>query len=81
MSAPNNGWQMMLGIFMSLIIGHSVYDLCFFYGVNHDLSLIVAGAIALLLLSGFYFLLEAAMMENEGMSIQSIYKEFFGERK
>jgi len=80
MSAPTNWWQMMLGIFMTAIIGVNVYGLCSSFGVTHDWSNIVAWSVGIFDVCCFYFLLEAAMMENEGMSIQSIYKEFFGEK-
>ena len=81
MSDPSPWWQLYLGIIMSAIVGYNVYGLCSSYGINHDWSLIIAGAVALFNVAGFYFLLEAAIMEYEGMSIKSIYKEFFGEKK
>ena len=81
MSAPTNWWQMMLGVFMFAIIGVNVYELCLSYGISSDCSNIVAWSVGIFDVAVFYFLLEAAEMENEGMSIQSIYKEFFGERK
>jgi hypothetical protein len=80
MSAPSPWWQMMLGIFMFAIIGVNTYDLCFSYGVNQDWSNIIAWSLGIFDVACFYFLLEGAMMENEGKSIQGIYKEFFGER-
>lgn len=81
MSVPNPWWQLMLGIFMTAIIGVNVYELCSSFGVNHDWSNIIAWSVCIFNVCGFYFLLEAAMMEYEGMPIQSIYREFFGERK
>ena len=81
MSAPTNWWQIMLGIFMFAIIGVNVYELCFSCGIPFDWSQMIAVVVGIFDVVVFYFLLEVAMMENEGMSIQSIYKEFFGERK
>lgn len=80
MSASTNWWQMMLGIFMTAIIGVNVYKLCSSFGVTHDWSNIIAWSVGIFNTCGFYFLLEAAEMEYEGMSIKLIYKEFFGEK-
>ena len=80
MSSSSNWWQIMLGVFMFAIIGCNVYELCFSCGITSDWSQAIAVVIGIFDVVVFYFLLEAAMMENEGMSIQSIYKEFFGEK-
>ena len=73
-----NWWQMCLGIVMSSIIGYNIYGVCSSYGMIHDWFLFVAIIVSLFNVCGFYFLLEVAMMEYEGMSIKQIYKEFFG---
>ena len=81
MSAPSSWWQLYLGIVMSFIVWVFTNNVCLAYGFNNVWSAIVAWSVSIVDVCGFYFLLEVAMMENEGMSIQSIYKEFFGERK
>ena len=81
MSAPTNWWQMMLGIFMSLIFWHYINMSLLSFGVDKNWSMIVAVSLAFFNTCGFYFLLEVAMMEYEGMSIKRIYQEFFGAKK
>ena len=81
MSAQSPWWQLYLGIVMSFIVWVFTNNVCLAYGFNNIWSMIVAFSVSIVDVCGFYFLLEVAMMENEGMSIQSIYKEFFGERK
>lgn len=80
MSAPTPWWQLMLGIFMSLIFWHYINMSLLSFGVDKNWSMAVAVSLAFFNTYGFYFLLEAAMMEHEGKSIKLIYKEFFGEK-
>lgn len=74
MSAPNNGWQMFLGMVISAIIGYNVYGIYSSFNINHDWSLFLVVLVVLLDLGCFYFLLAAAEMKAR----ECLFKEFFG---
>jgi len=64
-----------LGIVMSLIVWVFTNNVCLAYGLTNIWSAIVAWSVSIIDVCGFYFLLEAAMMENEGASIKSFLEK------
>lgn len=71
-------WQLYVGLIMSFIAWIFMKEVCLTYGLNDVWSTIWAWGVTVIDVCGFYLLLEAAIMEQEGMSIKQIYQEIFG---